>query len=182
MPYAGEALVQRRLGVGRKELWRRHPDGIAGEFADLVDFQAGRLDSVDRELRSAAASVGKWLAQIAEGDHYRMDSLGTLKSEALELETLGARYGQIVEVLEYSISAYQRAVPTTLLADDARRQAARTGRQPPPAPPRPAATTPTSRTTLETPIAAQPLDADAVVQVSPPTSLRAQESAQPRTR
>ncbi|MFH9351199.1 hypothetical protein [Kitasatospora sp. NPDC017646] len=127
MPYAGEALVQRRLGVGRKELWRRHPDGIAGEFADLVDFQAGRLDSVDRELRSAAASVGKRLAQIAEGDHYRVDSLGTLKSEALELETLGARYGQMVEVLEYSISAYQRAVPTTLLADDARRQAARTG-------------------------------------------------------
>ncbi|MEU4300050.1 hypothetical protein [Kitasatospora aureofaciens] len=127
MPYAGEALIQRRLGVGRKELWRRHPDGIAGEFADLVDFQAGRLDSVDRELRSAAASVGKRLAQITEGDHYRVDSLGTLKSEALELETLGARYGQMVEVLEYSISAYQRAVPTALLADDARRQAARTG-------------------------------------------------------
>ncbi|MFD0405312.1 hypothetical protein [Kitasatospora sp. NPDC127116] len=126
-PYAGDALVQRHLGISRKELWRRHPDGTEGEFADIVEFQAGRLDSVDRDLRSTAAAIGKRLAQIAEGDHYRVDTLGALKSQALELETLGARYAQMVEVLEHSISAYQRAVPTASAADDARQKAARAG-------------------------------------------------------
>ncbi|MFB7906882.1 DUF4259 domain-containing protein [Kitasatospora purpeofusca] len=127
--FAGQQLLQDRFGV--EDAWdlrERHPKGsTAHALADLLERQASEVDTLDRELRSAATRAGETLAQVADGKHSAVQTNGVLRFTGVELETLGARYALASRDLQDLANRYEYAVNTqTDQASTARTAAART--------------------------------------------------------
>ncbi|GAA2972498.1 hypothetical protein GCM10010519_04510 [Streptomyces lactacystinicus] len=110
--FAGQRLVQERLGV--EDAWdlpARHPKAsLARGLAELLERQAGEVDTIDRELRTAASRAGETLGQVAEGNHSNVQTDGVLRFTGTELETLGARFALASRDLQDLVNRYEHAV------------------------------------------------------------------------
>ncbi|MGW2397106.1 DUF4259 domain-containing protein [Kitasatospora sp. NPDC001664] len=110
--FAGQRLVQERLGV--EDAWdlpARHPKAsLARGLAELLERQAGEVDTIDRELRTAASRAGETLTQVAEGNHTGVQTNGVLRFIGVELETLGARFALASRDLQDLVNRYEYAV------------------------------------------------------------------------
>ncbi len=126
---SGQQLLQDRFGV--EDAWdlrERHPKGSSAHaLADLLERQAGEVDTLDRELRATATRAGETLAQVAEGKCAAVQTNGVLRFTGVELETLGARFALASRDLLDLANRYEYAVNAeTDQARAARTAAART--------------------------------------------------------
>ncbi|MFJ1931674.1 hypothetical protein ACIPLC_15735 [Kitasatospora sp. NPDC086801] len=109
--FAGQQFVQGRLGVD--EVWdlRDRPSEAtaAHALAELVERQAGEVDTLDRELRAVASRAAEALAPIVQGNHSSVQGNGVLRFTGVELETLGARFDLARQELQNLVARYERA-------------------------------------------------------------------------